>query len=42
MKAPQAVGWWIKTRAVSDHTRSVPVVLPGSAEDKARQRVVGR
>ena len=36
---------WLESlteRAAIDKLRSVPVVLPGSAEDKARQRVVGR
>lgn len=36
---------WLESlteRAAIDRLRSVPVVLPGSAEDKARQRVVGR
>ncbi len=35
---------WIESlteKAAIDKLRSVPVVLPGSAEDKARQRVVG-
>jgi hypothetical protein len=36
---------WLESlaeRASIDRLRSVPVVLPGSAEDKARQRVVTR
>lgn len=36
---------WLESlteRAAIDKLRSVPVVLPGSAEDKARQRVVSR
>jgi len=36
---------WLETmaeRAAIDRLRATPEVLPGSAEDKARQRVVGR